>query len=103
VWFEGVYFDVGGGYEKMGLLDILFYWMVCEVYDVGFVFDVLLLNYYVNSGFDFVWYNLVNGMYKVDNLLFKVRMSKVFIGGWCCLINDYVLFVWVVSSVVIYF
>lgn len=37
-WFLGVYFDVGGGYSDIDLLDIIFEWMLKEVVEVGLVF-----------------------------------------------------------------
>jgi uncharacterized protein (DUF2235 family) len=110
VWFEGAHSDVGGGYRATGLSDTSLLWMAREAHDAGLVFDVPLLNHYVNSGSDPVRHNPLNGMYRVDNLILGTKMkvgwggsASAFSGGLRRLTNDRALSVRVASSAVNHF
>ena len=110
VWFEGAHSDVGGGYRQTGLSDTSLLWMAREAHDAGLVFDVPLLNYYVNSGSDPVRHNPLNAMYRVDNLILGTKMkvgrggsAGAFSGGLRRLTNDRALSVRVASSAVNHF
>lgn len=107
VWFEGAHSDVGGGYRETGLSDTSLLWMAREAHDAGLVFDVPLLDHYVNSGSDPIRHNPLNPMYRVDNLMVgtKARMSPrkrdgAFSGGLRRLTNERALSVRVASSAV---
>ena len=109
VWFEGAHSDVGGGYPETGLSDTSLLWMAREAHDAGLVFDVPLLNHYVNSGSDPIRHNPLNRMYRMDNLVLtaksKVRSTKSsgFSGGMRRLTNERALSVRVASSAVTHF
>ena len=106
VWFEGAHSDVGGGYAETGLSDTSLYWMVREAHDAGLVFDASLLNHYVNSGSDPIRHNPLNAMFKLDNLMLKIRASRAnspFSGGLRRLTNPRALSVRVASSAVTHF
>ncbi len=77
VWFEGAHSDVGGGYRQTGLSDTALLWMAREAHAAGLVFDVSLLNHYVDSGADPIRHNPLNRMFKVDNMMLvaKAKLS----------------------------
>jgi uncharacterized protein (DUF2235 family) len=110
VWFEGAHSDVGGGYRDTGLSDTSLLWMAREAHDAGLVFDVPLLNHYVNSGSDPIRHDPLSAMYKVDNLILGTRtkltggsQASAFSGGLRRLTNERALSVRVASSAVNHF
>ncbi|RNL78471.1 DUF2235 domain-containing protein [Nocardioides marmorisolisilvae] len=106
VWFEGVHSDIGGGYRRTGLSDTTLYWMVKEAHATGLVFDVPLLNLYINSGEDPFLHDPLKATYKIDNALLKAKWklgigrTDAFDGGRRRLTNERALGVRVASSVV---
>ncbi|MET0929184.1 MAG: DUF2235 domain-containing protein [Aeromicrobium sp.] len=107
VWFEGAHSDIGGGYPATGLSDTALLWMVREAHAAGLVFDVPLLDHYVNSGSDPVRHDPLSLMFRVDNLVLRTRMrlrrpraGSPFSGGLRLLTNDRAVSVRVASSVV---
>ncbi len=110
VWFEGAHSDVGGGYRQTGLSDTALLWMAREAHAAGLVFDVSLLNHYVDSGADPIRHNPLNRMFKVDNMMLvaKAKLSgdkqaSAFSDGLRLLTNDRALSVRVASSAVTHF
>ncbi|MGZ8769078.1 DUF2235 domain-containing protein [Aeromicrobium sp.] len=110
VWFEGAHSDVGGGYRATGLSDTSLLWMAREAHAAGLVFDVPLLNHYVNSGSDPVRHNPLNRMYRADNLILRTKMKlstekrgSAFSGGLRRLTNERALSVRIASSAVTHF
>ncbi len=110
VWFEGAHSDVGGGYAETGLSDTSLLWMAREAHNAGLVFDVPLLNHYVNSGSDPIRHNPLNRMFNVDNLILgaKMKVSKqkqaaAFSSGLRRLTNQRALSVRVASSAMTHF
>jgi len=74
VWFRGAHSDVGGGYGETGLSDSTLLWMATEAHAQGLVFDVPLLTTYVASGKPAVQHNPLKPMFRVDNLLIRIKM-----------------------------
>jgi len=110
VWFEGAHSDVGGGYRETGLSDTSLLWMARDAHKAGLVFDVPLLNHYVNSGSDPIRHNPLNRMFNVDNLILGAKMkvsvekqARAFSGGLRRLTNQRALSVRVASSAVTHF
>ena len=110
VWFEGAHSDVGGGYAETGLSDTSLLWMAREAHNAGLVFDVPLLNHYVNSGSDPIRHNPLNRLFNVDNLILGAKMkvsvekqARAFSSGLRLLTNQRALSVRVASSAVTHF
>jgi hypothetical protein len=87
VWFEGVHSDIGGGYAETGLSDTALLWMVTEANRRGLVFDTRLLATYVGSGSSAVRHDSLNLLYRVLNVLSRLRMAlrhrtRRFLGSW---------------------
>jgi uncharacterized protein (DUF2235 family) len=74
VWFRGAHSDVGGGYGETGLSDSALLWMATEAHAQGLVFDVPLLTTYVASGRPAEQHNPLKPMFRVHNLLIKLKM-----------------------------
>jgi uncharacterized protein (DUF2235 family) len=110
VWFEGAHSDIGGGYPQTGLSDTALLWMVREAHGAGLVFDVPLLDHYVDSGSDPVRHNPLSAMFKVDNAFLGAKLklggkksAGAFSGGLRLLTNERALSVRVASSAVTHF
>lgn len=74
VWFRGAHSDVGGGYAETGLSDSVLLWMATEAHAQGLVFDVPLLQTYVASGRSADQHNPLKPMFRVHNLLIRLKM-----------------------------
>lgn len=107
VWFEGAHSDVGGGYRSTGLSDTALLWMAGEAHAAGLVFDVPLLERYVDSGSDPVRHNPLTLLYRADNLLlrskFAIGGTNAFIDGRRRLLTERALSVRIASSAVHHF
>jgi uncharacterized protein (DUF2235 family) len=109
VWFEGAHSDVGGGYRQTGLSDTALLWMVREAHAAGLVFDVGLLNHYVNSGSDPIRHNPLNLMYRADNMVLRVRarlhpgQESAFVHGRRRMTRERALSVRIASSAVTHY
>lgn len=107
VWFEGAHSDVGGGYRSTGLSDTALLWMAGEANAAGLVFDVPLLERYVDSGSDPVRHNPLTLLYRADNLLlrskFAIGGTNAFIDGRRRLLTERALSVRIASSAVHHF
>lgn len=110
VWFEGVHSDVGGGYEQTGLSDTTLLWMAREAHAAGLVFDVPLINKYINSGSDPIRHNPLNIGYEVDNLALRAKEvleslheKSVFERGRRRLTNERALSLRIATSAVTHF
>ncbi len=76
VWFQGAHSDVGGGYADTGLSDSALFWMATQANRQGLVFDVPLLSTYVASGSKVLRHNPLKPMFRVDNLLIKLKLRS---------------------------
>ena len=75
VWFEGAHSDVGGGYGETGLSDSALLWMAGEANRQGLVFDTPLLATYVASGSRARRHNPLKPLFRVDNVLIKIKQK----------------------------
>jgi hypothetical protein len=86
VWFEGVHSDVGGGYAEAGLSDTALLWMVTEANRQGLAFDETLLRRYIASGSSAVRHNSMTLMFRVVDLVIRLKImlgiasGKAFLG-----------------------
>ncbi|MGN6160613.1 MAG: DUF2235 domain-containing protein [Marmoricola sp.] len=109
VWFEGAHSDVGGGYPETGLSDTALLWMAREARAAGLVFDVPLLATYVNSGSDPIRHDPLDLLFRIDNLLLRLKGllpgqgDDAFIDGRRRLTNARALSVRIASSAVSHF
>jgi uncharacterized protein (DUF2235 family) len=110
VWFEGAHSDVGGGYGATGLSDSTLLWMANEAHQAGLVFDTPLLRHYVASGSSAIRHNPVKPLFKVHNVLLKIKMklgmsdtAGSFSGGLRRLANERALSVRIASTAVTHY